>query len=90
MYADLKVVLKINKEIWEILQSVEVQQDNNMAFVLFLFLMSAAAETLQVEWRKANIEVLTVAHTQDNKLDTSCVRGRTPRMYTSQKLTAHL
>jgi hypothetical protein len=50
----------------------------------------AAAETLQVEWRKANIEVLTVAHTQDNILDTSCVRGRTPRMYTSQKLTARL
>ena len=60
-----------------------------MAPVLFLFLMSAAAETLEPAWRQANIEVLTVAHTPDDEIDTGCVRGHTPRMYTSRKLTAY-
>jgi hypothetical protein len=88
-YTDLKVVLKINKEIQEILQSVGVRQGNNMAPVLFLFLMSAAAETLEPVWRQASISILTVAHIPDNQLDTGCVWGHTPHMYTSRKLTAY-
>jgi hypothetical protein len=60
-----------------------------MAPVLFLFLMSGAAETLKSAWKQAGIKVLTVAHTPDNKLDTGCVQGHTPRMYTSRKLTAY-
>ena len=51
MYTNLKVVLKIDKEIREIMQSVGMRQGNNMAPVLFLFLMSAAAETLKIEWK---------------------------------------
>jgi hypothetical protein len=47
MYTDLKVVLKIDKEIHDIVQSVGICQGDNMAPVLFLFLMSAAAETLK-------------------------------------------
>ena len=89
MYTDLKVVLKIDKEITEIMQSVGVRQGDNMAPVLFLFLMSAAAETLEPALRQANIEVLTVAHTPDDEIDTGYVRGHTPRMYTSRKLTAY-
>jgi hypothetical protein len=89
MYTDLKVVLKIDKEMAEIMQSVGVRQGDNMAPVLFLFLMSAAAETLEPAWRQANIEVLTMAHSPDNELNTGCVRGHTPRMYTSCKLTAY-
>ena len=61
-----------------------------MAPVLFLFLMSAAAETLESAWKQAGIKVLTVAHTPANKLNTGCVRGHTPCMYTSRKLTAYL
>jgi hypothetical protein len=60
-----------------------------MAPVLFLFLMSAVAETLEAAWKQAGIEVLTVAHTPANELNTGCVRGHTPRMYTSHKLTAY-
>jgi hypothetical protein len=45
IYKDLVVVLKIEKEVLEIPQSVRVRQGNNMAPVLFLFLMSAFAET---------------------------------------------
>ena len=89
MYTDLKVVLKIDKEITEIMQSVGVQQGDSMAPVLFLFLKSAAAETLESAWQQAGIEVLTMAHTPDNELDTGCVRGHTLRMYTSRKLTAY-
>jgi hypothetical protein len=50
MYTDLKVVIKIDKELAEIMQSVGVRQGDNMAPVLFLFLMSAAAETLEPAW----------------------------------------
>ena len=89
MYTDLKVGLKIDKEITEIMQSVGVQQGDNMAPVLFLFLMSAAAETLESAWRQAGNEVFTVAHTPDDELDTGCVRGHTPCMNNSRKLTAY-
>ena len=81
MYTDLRVVLKIDKKIQDIVQSVGVRQGDNMAPVLFLFLMSAAAETLESAWKKADIEVLTVAHSPDDELNTGCVRGHTPRMY---------
>jgi hypothetical protein len=89
MYIDLKVVLKIDKEIQEILQSVGVRQGDNMAQVPFLFLMSMTAETLKSSWKQADIKVLSVAHTPDNKLDTGFVQGHIPRMYTSHKLTAY-
>jgi hypothetical protein len=89
MYTDLKVVLKIDKEIHDIIQSIGICQGDSMAPVLFLFLMSAAAETLESAWKKANIEVLTVAHSPDNALDAGCVRGHTPRMYLSRRLTTY-
>jgi hypothetical protein len=89
MYTDLKVVLKIDKEICDIVQSIGICQGNNMAPVIFLFLMSAAAETLKSAWKKANIKVLTMAHSPDNALDAGCVRGHTPRMYFSRRLTAY-
>ena len=73
MYTDLKVVLKIEKEVYEIAQSVGVRQGDNMAPELFLFLMPAAAETLELEWKRAGIEVLTTAHTPDNSLASRCV-----------------
>ena len=60
LYRDLVVVLKIEKEQQEFCQSVGVRQGDNMAPVLFLFLMSAFAETLESEWKSAGIEVCTV------------------------------
>ncbi len=50
-YQDLVVVLKIEKEVVELPQMVGVRQGDNMAPVLFLFLMSAFAETLKAEWK---------------------------------------
>jgi hypothetical protein len=86
MYTDLKVVLKIDKEFQEIPQSVGVQQGDNMAPVLSIFLMSAAAETLKSAWKQAGIEVLTVAHTPDNELDAGYVQGHTLRKLTTYEI----
>jgi hypothetical protein len=55
IYKDLVVVLKIEKEVVEISQSVGVRQGDNMAPILFLFLMSAFAKTLESEWKNARI-----------------------------------
>ena len=60
-----------------------------MGPVLFLFLMSAVAETLELEWKKAGIKVLTIAHSPDDEINSGCVRGHTPQMYTLRKLTAY-
>ena len=59
-YQDLVVVLKIEKEVVELPQTVGVRQGDNMAPVLFLFLMSAFAETLKAEWKREQIGVCTV------------------------------
>ena len=47
MYTDFIVVSKIRKSIAEILLEEGVRQGNNMAPVLFLFLMSAFAKSLR-------------------------------------------
>ena len=88
MYTDLVVVLKTEKEIQEFLLNVEVCQGDNMALVLFLFLISAAAKRLEAKWRETGIAVLKVAHSRDDDLESRCVRGHTPRMYNSTRLTA--
>ena len=44
-------MLKIKKEVSEILQEVGVRQGDTMALVLFLFLMTAFAETLELKWK---------------------------------------
>jgi hypothetical protein len=53
-------VLKIENEVAEIPQSVGVCQGDNMAHVLFLFLMTAFAQTLELEWKKLGIPILSV------------------------------
>ena len=53
IYQDLVMVLKI---------------ENNMAPVLFLFLMSAFAETLKIEWKASEIDVCTVRSIVGRKL----------------------
>jgi hypothetical protein len=60
IYQDLVVVLKIEKETIELPQSVGVRQGDNMAPVLFLFLLSTFAANLEIEWKAAEIDVCTV------------------------------
>jgi hypothetical protein len=52
IYRDNIAVLKIEKEVVEIPQTVGVQQCHIMAPVLFLFLMRAFAETLKIVWKQ--------------------------------------
>ena len=49
MYSNLKVVLRIGKEMTKIDQTVGVRQGDPMSPVLFLFIMAAFAETLEQE-----------------------------------------
>ena len=56
LYTNLNVAVKIGKEKWDINQEVGVQQgDSNVSSVIFLFLMSAFAETLENEWSNPDI-----------------------------------
>ena len=90
IYRDLIVVLKIEKEIVELPQTVGVRQGDNMAPVLFLFLMSAFAETLEVAWKEAGIEVCTVRSVTGTKLaaGNGKIRGHSPKEYLAHNLTA--
>jgi hypothetical protein len=65
MYTDLKVVLKIGKETREILQSVGVRQGDNMAPVLFLFLITAFAESLDKKYDRNNIKKIDLHRASD-------------------------
>jgi hypothetical protein len=87
-YQNLTVVLKIEQEAVELPQTVGVQQGNNMAPVLFLFLMSAFAETLETEWKNAGIGVCTVCLVDGQKLASGegKLRGHLPKEYLSREL----
>ena len=52
----MKVMIKIGKIKTEIPQTIGVRQGDNLSPVLFLFLMSAFAESLETEWGKNGIE----------------------------------
>jgi hypothetical protein len=90
IYKDLVEVLKIEKEVMEVSQSVGVRQGNNMAPVLFLFLMSVFLETVENEWRNENIEVCTVRSVVGLSLAAGegQIRGHLPKEYMSRQLTA--
>ncbi|EJK74789.1 hypothetical protein THAOC_03513, partial [Thalassiosira oceanica] len=51
-----RLVLKIGKSVEEILQEVGVRQGDNMAPVLFLFLMNAFADSLEKNWESKGLE----------------------------------
>jgi hypothetical protein len=71
-------------------QSVGVRQGNNMVPVLFLFLVSTFAETLESKWRDAGIAVCKVRLVVGSKLSAGKgrVRGHLPKEYLSRQLTA--
>ncbi len=89
MYTNNVVVLKIEKEIEEFTQGVGVCQGDNMAPVLFLFLMTAFAETLEIEWQKQNIKVCTVMTSGDEHIGRGQLSSHTPKMFSSKLLTAY-
>eukprot|EP00978_Attheya_sp_CCMP212_P026570 scaffold87617_cov61-Attheya_sp.AAC.6 len=50
MYKNTKVIINIGKETREIIYRVRVKQGDNMAPVLFIFLVNAFTETLENKW----------------------------------------
>ncbi len=90
MHQNLVVVLKVEKEVQELWQFVGVRQGDNMALVLFLFLMPAFAETLEIEWKNASISVCTVQSVIGTELANGRgkLRGHLPKDYLSKSLTA--
>jgi hypothetical protein len=82
-------MLKIEKEIVEIPRSVGICQGDNMAPVLFFFLMTAFAETLKTVWRQQEIPILSVMTARDDNLINGKICSHTPTMFKSTKLIAY-
>jgi hypothetical protein len=88
IYTDNICMLKIEKEIVEI-PHFGVRQGDNMAPVLFLFLMTAFAETLETVWMQQEIPILSVVTARDDNLFDGKICSHTPTMFNSTKLTAY-
>ncbi len=89
IYTDNICVLKIEKETVENPQTIGICQGDNMAPVLFLFLMTVFAETLEIIWREQAIPILKVVTASDDNLINGKICSHTPAMFTSQNLTAY-
>jgi hypothetical protein len=89
IYTDNICILKIKKETVKIPQTVGVRQGNNMAPVLFLFLMTAFAETLEIVWQEQVIPILRVMTTSNDNIIKGIICSHTPTMFTSKTLTAY-
>jgi hypothetical protein len=60
-----------------------------MAPVLFLFLMTAFAETLEIVWKEWDIPILCVMTTVNEHIAEGKICSHTPAMFKSKKLTAY-
>jgi hypothetical protein len=89
IYRNNTCVLKIENEIREIPQTVGVRQGDNMAPVLFLFLMTAFAKTLELVWKDHNIPILNVMTATDELFEKGKICSHTPAMFQSKQLTAY-
>jgi hypothetical protein len=57
--------------------------------VLFLSLMTAFAETLEIAWKQQGILILNVMTTTDDKLSEGRICSHTPAMFSSSSLNAY-
>ncbi len=83
------MVLRVKKEVKEIPQEVGVWQGDNTAPVLFLFLMTAFAETLELKWKREKIEAVTVMTAADDQIWEGRLCSHTPKMFCSKNLSAY-
>ena len=75
MYQDLKVVLKIWKTKETMSQTVGVRQGDCLAPVLFLFVVMAFAETLEKEWTRAGLNMITLQQHSQSPQDIGKITG---------------
>ena len=66
---------------------VGVCQSDNMALVIFLFIMNAFAESLEIEWKQKGIPVLAVMTTEDDNMGKGHICSHTKAMSGSRLLT---
>jgi hypothetical protein len=66
LYTDLKVAFPLGKNKVTISQSVGVRQGDNMAPVLFLFVMTAFHDLLENTWEENGIERVSVTKESDD------------------------
>jgi len=69
-----------SNEVKEILQNVGVRQGNNMVPVLFLFLMKAFAQILELEWMKMDTPILSAVIAGNEHLADGKICSHTPKM----------
>ncbi len=79
--------LKIKNEVTAIPQSVGACQGDNMAPVLFLFLMTAFSKTLKLVWKQHNIPILRVMMATGENIINGKICSHTSAMVCSKKLT---
>ena len=60
-----------------------------MALVLFLFLMTVFAETLELEWKCEKIEVVTTMIAANDKIGNGQLCSLIPKMFRSKILSAY-
>jgi hypothetical protein len=89
IYHNNTCVLKIENKVTEIPLSVEVRQGDNMVPVLFLFLMTAFAETLELVWKQMNIPILSVMMAANKNLANGKICSHTLAMFRLKTLTAY-
>ena len=72
-------------------QSVGVRQGNNMAPVLFLFLMSAFVKSLEVIWEENGLEMIDFKRPTEAEFDSGkgIIKSHKPSEYTSSKQEKH-
>ena len=66
-----------------------VRQVDNMAPVLFLFLITAFTKTLEIVWKERDIPILCVMTTVNEHIAEGKICSHTPAMFKSKKLTAY-
>jgi hypothetical protein len=89
IYTSNVVVFKIKKEVREIPQEVGVRQGDNMAPVLFLFLMTAFTETLELGWKCEKIKVVTTMIAADDEIQKGQLCSHTSKIFRSKILSAY-
>ena len=73
----------------DVYQTVGVRQGDNMAPILFLFLMTAFAETLEIVWKDQDIPTLSVMTATDERLAEGKICSHTPAMFRSKNLSSY-
>ena len=81
MYKDLKIVLKIGKVEEKMNQTVGVRQGYCMAPVLFIFMVMAFAETLEKEWLKAGLQMMTFRQNTHSPRDVGRLSGHKKKYF---------